>query len=177
MNSASTEAPLPVGQPRAADLMAVLARWCLGAVFIYLGLNKAWEPVEFLKLVRQYNVLHHPLLLNLVATTLPWLEVFCGLLLVLGVAVRGTAMMLVLMLVPLTVLVLLHALAIHQTAGQPFCSIHFDCGCGAGEVFICSKLLENAALTILSAALIFWSRTRLCLRHDLVRATPGNGCA
>lgn len=177
MNSASTQARAPVGQQRAADIVTVLARWCVGAVFIYLGLNKALEPVEFLKLVRQYDVVHHPLLLNLVATTLPWLEVFCGLLLVLGVAVRGTAMMLVFMLVPFTVLVLLRALAIQNTTGQPFCSVHFDCGCGAGEVFICTKLLENTALTTLSVALIFWSRTRLCLRHGVVRTIPGSDCA
>ena len=37
----------------AADTFAVLARWLLGAVFLYLGLNKALHPVEFLKLVRQ----------------------------------------------------------------------------------------------------------------------------
>jgi uncharacterized membrane protein YphA (DoxX/SURF4 family) len=176
MNSAGAQAPR-VGQQHAADIVTVLARWGLGAVFIYLGLNKALEPVEFLKLVRQYDVIHHPLLLNLVATTLPWLEVFCGLLLVLGIAVRGAAMMLVLMLVSFTVLVFLRALAIQQTAGQSFCSIHFDCGCGAGEVFICKKLLENAALTILSVALIFRSRTRLCLRHSVVGTVPDNGCA
>ncbi len=173
MNSANTQAPR-VGQQHAADIVTVLARWGLGAVFIYLGLNKALEPVEFLKLVRQYDVLHHPLALNLVATTLPWFEIFCGLLLVLGIAVRGTAMMLVLMLVSFTVLVFLRALAIQKTNGLPFCAVHFDCGCGAGEVFVCAKLLENAGLTILSAALIFSSRTRLCLRHSVVATIPDN---
>jgi uncharacterized membrane protein YphA (DoxX/SURF4 family) len=177
MNSPSTQVTRPAGRQRVADLIPVLARWCLGAVFIHLGLNKALEPVEFLKLVRQYDVLHSHLLLNLVTTTLPWLEVFCGLLIVLGVAVRGTAMVLVFMLVPLSVLVLLRALAIHNTAGLPFCSIQFDCGCGAGAVRICTKLLENSALTTLSVALIFWSRTRLCLRYHLVRTIPASGCA
>src|ERR1051325_5492878 len=97
---------------RAGEVLAVLARFVLGGLFIYMGLNKALHPVEFLKLLRQYDVLHHYLLLNLVASTLPWFEMFCGLLLLLGVAVRGTAVMLVAMLIPFTVMVLMRALAI-----------------------------------------------------------------
>ena len=152
---------------RASDLLTVIARCLVGGAFIYMGLSKALHPVEFLKLVRQYDVLHHFLWLNLVASALPWFEMFCGLLLVLGIAVRGSAAMLVAMLVPFSVLVLLRALQIHNTGGQPFCSIKFDCGCGAGEVFICRKLAENLLLTAISVALIFWSQKRLSLRFSL----------
>ena len=160
------------GQVRAAELFAVLARWFLGGMFLYMGLNKVLHPVEFLKLVRQYDVLHHHLLLNFVASTLPWFEIFCGLLLVFGVAVRGAAVMLVAMLIPFTVVVLLRALEIHGAGGLPFCAIKFDCGCGAGEVFICRKLAENVMLTALSTALIFWGSHRLCLRHSFFKAAP-----
>jgi uncharacterized membrane protein YphA (DoxX/SURF4 family) len=172
MNSA---APLSdPGPARARDLAAVLARWLLGAIFIYMGLAKALHPVEFLKLVRQYDMLHHHLLLNLVASTLPWFEIFCGLLLLLGVAVRGAALMLVAMLVPFTVVVLLRALAVQKTGGLPFCAIKFDCGCGAGEVFICRKLVENVLLTVLAGALILWRNHRLCLCVRI--ATPAGRC-
>src|SRR5262249_8861706 len=75
---------------RVSDVLALLVRCFLGGYFIYMGLHKALHPVEFLKLLRQYEVLHPYLLLNFVASTLPWFEIFCGLLLVLGVAVRGT---------------------------------------------------------------------------------------
>src|SRR6185436_15671195 len=71
---------------RVRDVLAVFARCLLGTAFLYMGLNKALHPVEFLKLVRQYEVLQHPLLLNGVAATLPWFEMFCGVLIVLGVA-------------------------------------------------------------------------------------------
>ena len=82
----------------APGLVAVLTRWLLGILFLYMGLNKALHPVEFLKLVRQYELVQDPLLLNSIAAALPWFEVFCGLLLVAGVGVRGSALMLVLML-------------------------------------------------------------------------------
>ena len=77
----------------ARDAAAVLARWWLGCVFIYMGLNKALpHPEYFLKLVRQYDMVTSPLLLNSIGAALPWFEVFCGLLLLVGVAVRGSAL-------------------------------------------------------------------------------------
>jgi len=140
-----------------------------------MGLHKALHPVEFLKLVRQYEVLHTPVLLNMVASTLPWFEIFCGLLLVLGVGVRGAATILVAMLIPFTIIVFLRALAMREAGGLPFCAIKFDCGCGAGEVLICRKLAENTLLTLLSIGLIFWLKDRLCLRHGVFRTTRGVG--
>src|ERR1035438_9694928 len=97
---------------RAFEAAAVLARWALGALFIYMGLKKAMHPVEFLKLTRQYEMVHSSFLLNSIAAGLPWFETFCGVLLLAGVAVRGTALTLVAVLVPFTWLVLQRALAL-----------------------------------------------------------------
>jgi len=141
---------------RVAPLAALAARWLLGILFLYMGLSKALHPVEFLKLVRQYDLVQTPLLLNLIGACLPWFEAFCGLLLLAGVAVRGTALVLVAMLIPFTALVWRRALLLHATGGLPFCAIKFDCGCGAGEVFICRKLAENAGLLLLCGLLICW---------------------
>jgi len=151
----------------AADTFAVLARWLLGAVFLYLGLNKALHPVEFLKLVRQYDLVQNSLLLNSIAGALPWFEIFCGLLLLAGVAVRGTAVMLIVMLVPFTVLVFRRALAIQSAQAIPFCAVKFDCGCGTGEIFICRKLLENFLFILFSVWLLAGYGRKLCLRHSL----------
>jgi uncharacterized membrane protein YphA (DoxX/SURF4 family) len=146
---------------------AVLARWLVGGLFLYMGLSKALQAVEFLKLVRQYDVVQSPLALNLIAAALPWFEMFCGALLLLGVAVRGSALVLIAMLVPFSLVVLRRALVIQDATGQSFCAIKFDCGCGAGEVLICRKLLENAGLVLLSAGLLVWRNARLCLRHSV----------
>ena len=136
------------GQPNwkytALNLSTVLVRWLLGAVFLYTGLSKALHPVDFLKLLRQYDLVQSYWLLNSIAATLPWFEIFCGLLLLAGVAVRGTALTLAVMLVPFTFLVLHRALAIQSALGIAFCAVKFDCGCGTGVVFICHKLLENS---------------------------------
>ena len=150
-------------------LLGMLTRWALGLQFIYMGLTKALDPVDFLKLVRQYDMIHSSLLLNLIASALPWFEVFCGALLVSGVAVRGVAAMSLLMLVPFTLIVLQRALAIQAAQGLPFCAIRFDCGCGAGEVAICFKLFENSLLILLSVLFMVWRNNRWALRFELFK--------
>jgi uncharacterized membrane protein YphA (DoxX/SURF4 family) len=143
------------------DVAAIAARWLLGALFIYTGLEKVWDPVAFVKLVRQYDLVETPFLLNTIAATLPWFEAFCGLLLVVGVAVRGTALALIGLLLPFTALVWHRALILQSAKLIPFCAVKFNCGCGTGEVFICVKLMENFGL-ILLALWVLCGRGRAC---------------
>jgi len=161
----------PSSWKRAAmDIFTVLARWLLGATFLYLGLNKALHPVDFLKLVQQYDLTQNAPLLNSIAAGLPWFEVFCGLLLLAGVAVRGTSLTLTVMLVPFTLLVLHRALLLQAALNIPFCAVKFDCGCGTGEEFICRKLLENFLLILLSVWLLVGRGRQLSLRFSLIKS-------
>ena len=157
----------------ARDATVVIGRWWLGCVFIYMGLNKALpQPENFLRLLRQYDMVTTPWLLNAIGAALPWFEVFCGLLLLVGVAVRGAVLNILVMLVPFTFIVLKRALALAATTGKPFCAVKFDCGCGAGEVFICHKLVENAVLFLLAVWLLTGRGRQLSLRFNLFREKP-----
>ena len=147
----------------------LLARWLVGGLFCYMGLSKALDPVAFLKLVHQYEMVNSPWLLNSIASFLPWFEVFCGLLLLAGVAVRGSALLSALMLAPFTVLVLRRALGIAAAQHLPLCAVKFDCGCGTGEVFICRKVVENSILFLLSCWLITGPGRKLAARYSLVQ--------
>lgn len=140
------------------------ARLVLGAAFVYLGTMKALDPVGFLKLVRQFDVLPQPLALNVVAAALPWFEIFCGGLLLAGIRLRGTALVTLVLLLAFTSLILLRALALARSGALPFCGISFDCGCGTGEVLVCAKLAENTGLLLLALHVLFSParhRTRL----------------
>jgi uncharacterized membrane protein YphA (DoxX/SURF4 family) len=148
------------------ETAGLLARWFLGGVFVWLGLSKALHPVEFLKLIRQYDAVHTPWLLNSIASALPWFEVICGGLLLAGIAVRGSALLLTGLLSAFTWMVVHRALALHSAI--PFCAIEFDCGCGAGEVLICRKLAENAVLILLSVWLLAGRGRKGCLRYELM---------
>ena len=57
------------------ELVGAAARWILGIVFIYMGLNKAVHPVDFLKILREYHIVESHVVLNLIAAALPWFEV------------------------------------------------------------------------------------------------------
>jgi uncharacterized membrane protein YphA (DoxX/SURF4 family) len=150
-----------------ADNLTALARWILGILFIYTGLVKAINPVDFLKLIRQYELVENYMLLNLVAVIIPWLEVFCGFLLLAGIAVRGTALTLLGMLAPFTVIVLKRALAIQSLQSIAFCAVKFDCGCGMGEVFICQKLTENSLMIFMLFMLLIGYGKKYCWRHSI----------
>ncbi len=152
---------------KAIDFGALAARWFLGALFVYTGLEKGLDPVSFLKLVRQYDMVHAPFLLNSVAVVLPWFEVFCGALLLAGIAVRGAALTLACVLVPFTALIWHRALVLQAARIIPFCAVKFDCGCGMGEVFICRKLLENAGLILLALWILSGRGRWLALRYSL----------
>jgi uncharacterized membrane protein YphA (DoxX/SURF4 family) len=161
----------------AADASAVLARWLLGAAFLYVGLNKALHVVDFLKLLRQYDLTQNSLILNSMAAGLPWFEVFCGLLLLAGIAVRGTALTLLVMLAPFTWVVLHRAWLLEAALKIPFCAVKFDCGCGAGEEFICRKLLENVLLMLLAAWLLAGHGRQWSLRFSLFKPVSGQSTA
>jgi uncharacterized membrane protein YphA (DoxX/SURF4 family) len=152
---------------KAIDFGTLAARWILGALFVHTGLEKGLDPVSFLKIVRQYDMVHTPFMLNTIAGTLPWFEVFCGVLLLAGIAVRGTALTLAGVLIPFTAAVWHRALVLQATRAIPFCAVKFDCGCGTGEVFICGKLLENGALIFLAFWLLTGRGRLFALRYSL----------
>jgi len=80
-----------------------------------------------------------------------------------------TALMLLAMLIPFSLVVLKRALAIQSLQALAFCAVKFDCGCGTGEVYICHKLVENGGLILLSAWLLAGKGRQLCLRYGLVK--------
>jgi uncharacterized membrane protein YphA (DoxX/SURF4 family) len=152
---------------RAIDYGTLAARWFLGGLFVYTGLEKALDPVSFLKLVRQYEMMQTPFLLNCVGSLLPWFEVFCGVVLLAGIAVRGAALTVAAVLIPFTALVWHRALVLQAERGISFCAVKFDCGCGTGEVFICGKLLENALLVLLALWLLSGRGRQWALRYSV----------
>jgi uncharacterized membrane protein YphA (DoxX/SURF4 family) len=158
---------MKIWNSKAMDFGALAARWFLGGLFVYTGLEKGLDPVSFLKLVRQYDMVHAPFLLNSIAAVLPWFEVFCGALLLAGIAVRGAALTLTCVLIPFTAVVWHRALVLQVARAIPFCAVKFDCGCGTGEVFICHKLLENAGLILLGLWVVLGRGRWLALRYSL----------
>lgn len=145
-------------RPSPRFLTGWLARVALGGCFFAMGLHKALNPPEFLKALHQYAEVGKVFNTTWIAALLPWFEVYCGVLLLMGRWVRGTALIVAGLLAVFSLLVLHRALQLQQSTGIPFTRIRFDCGCGGGEVLVWRKLLENSALMAVAIFLVLRRR-------------------
>jgi uncharacterized membrane protein YphA (DoxX/SURF4 family) len=73
-------------------------RLLLGLVFVYASLDKIANPAAFARIVYQWQTLG-PVPSNVLAVTLPWVELAAGLLLMAGTWKRASAAVVALMLV------------------------------------------------------------------------------
>jgi uncharacterized membrane protein YphA (DoxX/SURF4 family) len=96
----------------------VVARWILGATFIFASYNKILAPAAFAKIIYGYD-LFPAVLINLIAIIVPFLEFVAGLALIVGFYPRSAALIVNAML-----LVFITALSINLIRGH-----EFDCGC------------------------------------------------
>lgn len=84
--------------------VALFARVVLGVLFIAASVDKVSDPTAFAVSIEGYKLLPHNAAL-VAATVLPWMELICGVLLVLGVFHRGAGLLLFGLLVVFTVAV------------------------------------------------------------------------
>lgn len=68
-----------------APRFLLVGRWVLGILFLWAAASKLANPIEFLGSIYAYDVSLPDGLMKLVAVTLPWIELICGLLLMAGV--------------------------------------------------------------------------------------------
>ncbi len=145
------------------DWIVFIIRIFIGGMFVYLGWTKTQDPVSFLKTIREFDLLQAPWQMNIVAAWLPWFEVWCGLLLLLGVGIRVSAGSVAALLLGFTGMILWRALQVHSAGNIAFCEIQFDCGCGTGEVVVCHKLIQNVILSLASFWIAFVNPHKLAL--------------
>jgi putative oxidoreductase len=67
--------------------LTIRVQLALGAIFVAASLPKIADPPSFAHMIFNYRIVPGPLV-NLAALTMPWVELLCGLALILGVWVR-----------------------------------------------------------------------------------------
>ena len=90
----------------------------IGGIFIYAGVIKAMDPVAFANDIDNYKILPWPLAVRL-AFYLPWLEMLCGLAVILGLLYRGG-----LLILTMLTSIFIIASVIAKTRG-----LDITCGC------------------------------------------------
>lgn len=126
----------------------LIARLIVGGFFVYASLDKIAHPAEFAKIVHNYRILPGALI-NIFALILPWLELLCGMALIIGTRVNGASAIIV-------GLTFVFIIAVVSAMAR---GIKTDCGCfttstdGARKVGV-PLLIEDTALLILG--LLVW---------------------
>jgi uncharacterized membrane protein YphA (DoxX/SURF4 family) len=68
----------------------LLARLVLGGLFVFAGLGKIAIPEAFAKEIANYQLVPYALV-NIMAVTLPWLEVIAGIFIIAGVRLKASS--------------------------------------------------------------------------------------
>ena len=97
-------------------------RLLLGGIFVYAGAIKIIDPGRFLIAIRSYELVGDPWA-AWIAVSLPWVEVFAGLCVIMRVLYRGGLM--ILMAATVTFLIAI--------AAAWFRGLDIECGCFSGK--------------------------------------------
>ena len=104
--------------PRWVKLGRVFVRIALGALFIFAGATKAYDPGAFATEIQRYNLIPW-ISAALVSVYLPWLEILVGGLLVLKWLEHGALLLIACLLIVFT----------FALASATFRGLNIDCGC------------------------------------------------
>jgi uncharacterized membrane protein YphA (DoxX/SURF4 family) len=142
--------------------LGLVFRLVVGAVLLVAGYLKAFNPSKAKMAVRAYEALPIPVA-NILGVALPWIEIGAGLLLILGVAVRQTAIF-------SGFLMLIFIIAIAQAWAR---GLSIDCGCfgGGGQVDAkdtkyVQEILRDFGLGLMSLYLFRYPKSRFALERE-----------
>jgi uncharacterized membrane protein YphA (DoxX/SURF4 family) len=135
-----------------------LLRIVLGIIFIYAAIEKISDPAAFSNSINNYKLL--PLsLVNILAISLPWIELSAGLLLLFGVYVKENSTIISILLIVFFV-----AIAISLARG-----LNIDCGCfgtSDGAKISLIKLGENLVLIFIGSFLMKFGSDLFSLKES-----------
>lgn len=130
--------------------MQLAFRLILGITFITASLHKVIDPGKFAQIIYGYGLFPENLI-NLMAIIVPFLELFCGILLVLGIYKGGASLIVNIMLAGFII-----AISTNLIRGY-----EFDCGCftntAANDAFNSVDLLLRDILLLGMGIMVFFS--------------------
>ncbi len=100
------------------DHLVLVIRLVVGITMIYASLYKVIDPGSFARSIWYYHMVPGSLI-NLMAIVLPWVELICGVFMIIGVYYRGAVFLINLMMV-------MFILALSSAIAR---GINIDCGC------------------------------------------------
>ena len=137
--------------------LTLAARLLIGSLFIYASVHKLLDPADFAVSVRKYLIIPAAWS-NVVALTLPWIELAAGFFLIVGIQTKPSALLTTGML-GVFLAAVIHAYSI---------GLDIDCGCfssagaSAGKIGI-YHLVRDSSLFVISLFVLLADRGELSL--------------
>lgn len=129
----------------------LLSRIILGVIFVYASIDKILNPLAFARIIHHYR-LAPPDLINIIAIVMPWIEFCAGILLIIGIKIRSSALIIDLMLIFFGVVLTITAIK----------GINVACGCFTTSATVKSNLViriaEDVAMLILGLHILYFFR-------------------
>lgn len=133
--------------------LQLATRLLTGCIFVYASIEKAFDPGAFSLLIDNYKLLPDGASL-VIASTLPWVELVCGLAIIFGTGTRGAALVLGILTVGFTLAV----------AAGIMRGLDISCGCYTLDPTVSKigwqKVIENCGLVLLFLFLVYSTGTR-----------------
>jgi len=146
-------------------ILILIFRLIVGFIFLSFGASKIAITDKFASEIGNYGLM--PVFtLNLIALFLPWLELIVGILLILGVRLRTSAMISTVLL-----LMFIGAVAFAMIMG-----LDINCGCSSTnpQKVGLPKIAENAGLSILSIIIFAFPNSKIGLESFFTKNLNGN---
>lgn len=145
----------------ASEYLSLFLRLVMGIVFIYASMTKIPYPAEFAKNVEAYRLFPY-WFINAIAIFLPWIELLCGLFLIIGLVTRAAAAVLTVLLAVFTV-----ALAVNVIRGAPI-----SCGCfdSVGSQIGWYDVVRDLILMLFTLQIFFYDRILIFRRGGILSA-------
>ena len=131
------------------EYLSVVLRFYLGILFLYASMSKIPYPAEFAEALASYQLVPY-WMLNFVAVYLPWVELTCGLFLIIGLSTRAASSVIALLLVCFAI-----AQSINLVRGMPI-----SCGCfeNAGDPISWWHITKDLFWTLFAAQIFFFDK-------------------